>query len=311
MIYFIDFENVHLNGLVGIDKLSCEDTVVILFPIGLKQALIKFVTDCTTDATIQFHCISVGYKDALDVKLILKAMLLYKAGNSQMAFISKDHIFAGIKDALQEFNYLGKLTLAVGTACDALTKYYCFDYGVLRIYKKVESIYLNSQHNFIAAPVDTFTLVEEIELHPENNIKVKGIHTIEDRQELWKALDKVNAPEQTSESLGVILKETAPVVDAPVPKYKIPLNENVKRDDAWHELVTYFCFDFLYAIRNECKIYDSKVQVTLLNTLKRVSAKERSIDTMLKLAPGFVGCKGPVMRSCYDKFVKAGGKYAK
>lgn len=313
MIYFIDFENVHLSGLAGIETLSSEDTVVILFPYALKSALIKFMSECTTDATIQFYCISVGYKDALDMKLILKAMLMYKTGNSKIAFISKDHIFTGIKDALREFNYLGKLTLAVGSACDKLFRYYCFDYGTLSIFEKVDAIYFNSGHEFVSPPMSTYRLVDQCEMHPEANLKVHGLHTVEERKELWRALEGLEEPKSGKELTGVVLRETKTseaTTDTPAkPVYS--LTDNIRRDAAWHEATVSFCFDFLYSIRTECKIYDTKVQTALLSALKRVKASDRSISTMLKMAPGFIGCKEQRLRDCYNAYMKAGVRGAK
>lgn len=302
MIYFIDFENVHLNGLKGIETLSAKDTVVILYSYSQKSLLIKFVSECTTDATIQFHCVSVGYKDALDMKLVLKAMLMYKAGNSSLAFISKDHIFTGIRDALREFNYLGRITLAVGTACDSLYRYYCFEYGTLRVYERVSDVYLSSDNEFIPAASETFRLVNTIEIQPDANIRVCGIHTADERKELWRRLEAVEEPKCGQELSGVIARDTKALAVTPI-KPLYGLTDNIKRDNDWHSVVFDFCFNFLYAEREHFKIFDSRTQTTLLRTFKAIVPKDRCIEAMLKATPSHVGCKEQQLRDLYNVYV--------
>lgn len=324
MIYFIDFENVHLNGLIGLESLNSKDTVVILFPYSLLSSVRKFLAECETDATIQLHCVSVGYKDALDVKLIVKAMLMYKAGNSKIAFISNDRIFAGIKDALKEFNYLGAITIAVGSACNNLFRYYCFKYGNLYVYERVENVFVEDGHDFSAELKPTFTLVETTELAPERNIKIHGIHTEEDKLAVLALLDAIEEPQCGKELLGIVNRESKPLAESkpanstvqttsPVVTTKkvYGVKERVRSDKEWNDFTYDFCYNFLYSVRTSCKLYSNKMQAAILERIRKTPVSKRSADTLLKITPGFMGCKETLMRELYDAYTKVGAPNAR
>ncbi|MCM1299240.1 MAG: PIN domain-containing protein [Firmicutes bacterium] len=68
--YFIDYENVHLNGFVGIENLGENDFLHIMyteqckaFPFALLDKL------CKQHVNLDLHCVSIGMKDALDFQL--------------------------------------------------------------------------------------------------------------------------------------------------------------------------------------------------------------------------------------------------
>lgn len=68
--YFVDYENVHMDGFVGMKPLQSGDCVVIMYSENSKNITIDVMRELLTNgASIQCFKASVGSKNALDFQL--------------------------------------------------------------------------------------------------------------------------------------------------------------------------------------------------------------------------------------------------
>ena len=94
-IYFIDYENVHIDGLKGVARLKEDDAVCIFYSekantltFGLHRRLIE----CS--ATIEYIKVTVGTKDSLDFQLTsILGYKIAKEENKEYVIVSKDKGF--------------------------------------------------------------------------------------------------------------------------------------------------------------------------------------------------------------------------
>lgn len=89
--YYVDYENVHSNGLLGIDLLSKGDKVFIF--TGSSTDTIRFDAlqqVISSPATVEILVVPVGNKDALDFQLVTHLFLGYKP-NRKYFIIAKDN----------------------------------------------------------------------------------------------------------------------------------------------------------------------------------------------------------------------------
>ena len=88
--YYIDYENVHNEGLKGVQKLQQEDKLHLFYSIKadtLKIDVVRQLMDCP--ATICFDKIVNGVENALDFQLITALMCNYSA-EEKYYIISRD-----------------------------------------------------------------------------------------------------------------------------------------------------------------------------------------------------------------------------
>lgn len=88
--YYIDYENVHNEGLKGVQKLQQEDKLHLFYSIKadtLKIDVVRQLMDCP--ATISFDKIVNGVENALDFQLITALMCNYSA-EEKYYIISRD-----------------------------------------------------------------------------------------------------------------------------------------------------------------------------------------------------------------------------
>ena len=94
-IYFIDYENVHVDGLNGVAKLSEDDSVCIFYSekansltFGLHRRLIE------SKAHIEYIKVSLGSPNSLDFQLTsILGYKIAKEENKEYIIVSKDRGF--------------------------------------------------------------------------------------------------------------------------------------------------------------------------------------------------------------------------
>lgn len=94
-IYFIDYENVHVDGLKGVAKLTEDDSVCIFYSekantltFGLHRRLLE------SKAKIEYIKVSVGTPNSLDFQLTsILGYKIAKEENQEYVIVSKDKGF--------------------------------------------------------------------------------------------------------------------------------------------------------------------------------------------------------------------------
>ena len=94
-IYFIDYENIHIDGLKGVARLKEDDAVCIFYSekantltFGLHRRLIE------CNAKIEYIKVTVGTKDSLDFQLTsILGYKIAKEENKEYVIVSKDKGF--------------------------------------------------------------------------------------------------------------------------------------------------------------------------------------------------------------------------
>lgn len=98
--YLVDFENVKSKGLVGIDKLTEDDHVIIFY--SENSDTISFEMHCCVmraKASVEYMKVRVGGKNALDFQLsTLLGYMVAKEKNSHIFIISNDKGFDRLHD---------------------------------------------------------------------------------------------------------------------------------------------------------------------------------------------------------------------
>ena len=98
--YLVDFENVKSKGLVGIDKLTEDDHVIIFY--SENSDTISFEMHCCVmraKASVEYMKVRVGGKNALDFQLsTLLGYMVAKERNSHIFIISNDKGFDRLHD---------------------------------------------------------------------------------------------------------------------------------------------------------------------------------------------------------------------
>ncbi len=94
-IYFIDYENVHVDGLKGVSKLTEDDLVCIFYSekantitFGLHRRLVE------SKATIEYIKVTVGTPNSLDFQLTsILGYKIAKMEDEEFVIVSKDKGF--------------------------------------------------------------------------------------------------------------------------------------------------------------------------------------------------------------------------
>lgn len=98
--YLVDFENVKSKGLVGIDKLTADDNVIIFY--SENSDTISFEMHCLVmkaKANVEYMKVRVGGKNALDFQLsTLLGYIVAKGNNTHVFVISGDKGFDKLHD---------------------------------------------------------------------------------------------------------------------------------------------------------------------------------------------------------------------
>ena len=106
-VYLVDYENVYIDGLDGLEELSEQDEVAIFYTqnrCGLTFDLHKRLVACKASLRLMEVCIETSRKNAaknaLDLQLSMYiGYLLGSGGQLEVYIISKDHVlFAALSD---------------------------------------------------------------------------------------------------------------------------------------------------------------------------------------------------------------------
>ena len=108
--YLIDFENVHSDGLTGIEKLSKNDSILIFYSKNANKVDIDIIKNLIkTKAEITFFEAKVGTKNALDLelafvlgKLIEEDRQKFNNTNTKYYIVSNDLGFNNIADFVKD-----------------------------------------------------------------------------------------------------------------------------------------------------------------------------------------------------------------
>lgn len=128
-IFIVDLENVHCSGLIGADKLSNEDEIII-FESEICTTPIEMIPE--TKANIIFNTSHNGYPNSMDIKVIGKALLVYEPDN-YIYIISSDKGYTGIIEAVSK---LGVNNIALVKNIEQG----CLDFQLKELEKKREEI---------------------------------------------------------------------------------------------------------------------------------------------------------------------------
>ncbi len=120
-IYLVDYENVYIEGLTGLEQLGAEDTLHIFYTqnrCGLTFDLYQKLTHC--DAKVQLNEVSVSLKNSDPVKNALDIQLMmftgYLIGTHQaehLYIVSKDKDFQLGTEFFQRFIHDDSLDLRI------------------------------------------------------------------------------------------------------------------------------------------------------------------------------------------------------
>ena len=120
-IFLVDYENVYIEGLTGLEQLGEEDTLHIFYTqnrCGLTFDLYRKLTACR--ASVQLNEVSVSLKNsdpvknALDIQLMMFAgYLIGKAQSDRICIVSKDKDFYLGTEFFQRFIHNETIALSI------------------------------------------------------------------------------------------------------------------------------------------------------------------------------------------------------
>ncbi|MBR1640928.1 MAG: hypothetical protein IJ683_01155 [Butyrivibrio sp.] len=110
-VYLIDYENVHKEGLEGVEALSRSDKVVVFYSVKADTISIDALNKCK--AKIEFIKAEVGTLNAMDFQLV--AHLFYNMKKSKDYFIiTRDQGFRAILNMAKNLGMSVKIKAYVG-----------------------------------------------------------------------------------------------------------------------------------------------------------------------------------------------------
>ncbi|MGN0034466.1 MAG: PIN domain-containing protein [Coriobacteriales bacterium] len=104
--YLIDFENVQGNGLRGLDSLGSQDKVFIFYSTNADKITFDLHRRLNeTEAQIEYVCVKVGHKNALDFQLATYlGYLVANHADEHYFLVTKDNGFEAIATFWQDNN---------------------------------------------------------------------------------------------------------------------------------------------------------------------------------------------------------------
>lgn len=137
--YLVDYENVNSQGLEGISSLTNNDTVIIFYSenadtmtFGLHLKLNE------TAAAVQYQCVDVGQKNALDFQLSSYLGFLIcdnlNRGDCKYYIVTNDHGFSCLSNYWKKINVNVDLICTLsGSSCNTVPQKALKDELVLRV----------------------------------------------------------------------------------------------------------------------------------------------------------------------------------
>lgn len=99
--FYVDYENVHLSGLTGIESLHKSDQVIVYCRDEDVLRIKCFVLDRKIKAKVLCRIVSASTKNALDFQMITE-LSLFEKKNHLIFIISNDHGYDASIKTLQE-----------------------------------------------------------------------------------------------------------------------------------------------------------------------------------------------------------------
>lgn len=98
-VFLIDFENVHSQGISGIEKLSADDRVYLFYSNNADSLSFRaHKAILNSEADIQYMSVTSGVKNALDFQLVsFLGYLIAVSPYSNYIIISSDNGFSAVK----------------------------------------------------------------------------------------------------------------------------------------------------------------------------------------------------------------------
>lgn len=207
-------ENIGYDGLTGLESIGADEKVVILYSEIFEKKLPEIVDKYKAKASIEMRKVSTGYKDALDFKLLAYGLLLYKEGQKELVYVSRDKGYLSLKDAILELEI--PINIRVGFAPDLLSVPIIYEFAdgmctryelqheKLMEHKNGEFIPIEhdvykriGKHKYISTKKKVPEVIEEtVESAYESFIAEHGIVT----EEMERACSKQNSTESANDN---------------------------------------------------------------------------------------------------------------
>ena len=95
-VFLIDYENVNVDGMMGLDQVGENDRIILFFSVNsntMTFALHQSLSE--TSAKVEYIEVKSGTKNSLDFQLVsYLGFLIAKDGSSDYVIVSKDNGFA-------------------------------------------------------------------------------------------------------------------------------------------------------------------------------------------------------------------------
>ena len=299
MVYLVDFENMGYEIINEIEYLSEKDLVIIIHSEVHTERLILKLKDKNFKAKVRLQEVTVGYKDALDFKMITYSMLLFRNKYKEIVYVSKDKGYLSVKDTIVEFGANITVMLGFTTTLKYIETMYIIRGGICKKYeyRGCDFYFINEEGNFDNINKPTYKMVENNNyLQKRKEKEKKAIHFVEDAciRETYDDFIKKN---------GVVKEENKDVLNqiSKVETTKIkPKLENEKHEVDWEK--------FCSAFENWCKKNGINVNIkkVIHNLQARGSTIEREelykvIGAVTKKKKGEIS---DIIDLFYDKFKK-------
>lgn len=102
VVYLVDYENVHSNGLVGVEELTRTDTVIVFCREDDVKRIEAFLFDKKIKCKVYCNIVSAHTKNALDFEIVTY-IGLYREKYTVFFIVSGDHGYdAAIEQLMRE-----------------------------------------------------------------------------------------------------------------------------------------------------------------------------------------------------------------
>lgn len=124
VVYLIDYENVHCNGLVGVEELTRTDTVIVFCRADDVKRVEIFLFDKKIKCKVYCNIVSARTKNALDFEIVTY-IGLHRKKYSIFYVVSDDHGYdAAIEQFMREKVICFRRKSVINTKNETLFIYY-------------------------------------------------------------------------------------------------------------------------------------------------------------------------------------------
>lgn len=267
MVYLIDFENMGYEIVNELGYLTEKDLVIIIHSEVHAERLKLMLETIETKAKVKLQEVTVGYKDALDFKMITYSMLLFRNKYKELVYVSKDKGYLSVKDTIIEFGANVTITLGFTSTLKYIETLYVICGGVCKKYEnRVGDFYtINEENKFENINKPIYKLLENDNYIQRHKVKEKkSVHYVED-------VSKEETYEDFIKRTGLVKEENKDVLNQ-ISKVEItnikPKLEVEKQDIDWEK----FCSSF----ENWSKKQGLNVQINKI--IQKLQARNTNIE---------------------------------